>query len=128
MADIQKIKDKAIKDNQELAEHLYKINNQIKKLYKDSKDVKKLNKLNVKLEKLKTTIKDNAKIALKEVKTNEDCELKFLDLKITISANPENVAFNVNKFKKDTQTDKQLFELYNKYLTPYVVWRCTFNK
>ena len=33
MADIQKIKDKAIKDNQELAEQLYKINNQIKKLY-----------------------------------------------------------------------------------------------
>ena len=128
MKNLEKIKDKAIKDNKALAKKLSKIYNKIDKLEKKSEDIAELKTLNEKLEKVKKSLKDNVKTALKDVNTKDDCELKFLDLKITISANPENVKFNDKKLLKDTEKDEELFKLYNKYLTPYVVWNCTFNK
>ena len=128
MKNLEKIKDKAIKDNKALAKKLSKIYNKIDKLEKKSEDIAELKTLNEKLEKVKKSLKDNVKTALKDVNTKDDCELKFLDLKITISANPENVKFNDKKLLKDTEKDEELFKLYNKYLTPYVVWKCTCNK
>ena len=128
MKNLEKIKDKAIKDNKALAKKLSKIYNKIDKLEKKSEDIAELKTLNEKLEKVKKSLKDNVKTALKDVNTKDDCELKFLDLKITISANPENVKFNDKKLLKDTEKDEELFKLYNKYLTPYVVLKCTFNK
>ena len=94
MKNLEKIKDKAIKDNKALAKKLSKIYNKIDKLEKKSEDIAELKTLNEKLEKVKKSLKDNVKTALKDVNTKDDCELKFLDLKITISANPENVKFN----------------------------------
>ena len=128
MKNLEKIKDKAIKDNKEMAKKRSKIYNKIDKLEKKSEDIAELKTLNEKLEKVKKSLKDNVKTALKDVNTKDDCELKFLDLKITISANPENVKFNDKKLLKDTEKDEELFKLYNKYLTPYVVCKCTFNK
>ena len=125
---LEKIKNKALDDNRELAVKLSKIHDKIDKLEKNSDDIAELKTLNKKLEKVKKSLKDNVKTALKDVNTKDDCKLEFLDLKITISANPENVSFNVNKLQIDTKTDKKLFKLYNKYLTPSIVWKCTFNK